>query len=345
MDRKITITNILIYFFELTGSLLMLCIIWHYYHDWKLVAAFLILFLLYQLGNYFILLYNRKKADRFVKHLAYDIDEMQNGNYEITYKDQTETIESFLEHKLQQLYESIKSQKEKTKAEKENLQEVISHISHQIKTPLTNISIVGETLNKGVSNSDEYLSLTDILNQQIKKLDFLIQSFVRMSLLETNIIQLKPESGHMSDTISKALTSIMLAAENKNIALYVECPDFITGYYDLKWSEEVFFNLLDNAVKYTDEHGKIEIIAEALTDYTKVQIKDNGKGIPVKNQSLIFKRFYREAEVHNTEGTGLGLYLSQKIMHMQGGSITVESAPKKGSNFILYFRKNGNDDN
>ncbi len=337
--------NLYIYLIEITLSSLTIYVLWSYYHDFKLILAFLICFVIYQLGNYFITFSNCKKINHFVMHLSEEIDEMQNGQFEINYTNQTETIESFLDYKLQQLYEAINSQKDKTRVEKENLQEVISHISHQIKTPITNISIIGETFDKGIDNPKEYQTLTNILNQQIKKLDFLIQAFVKTSLLETNIIQLKPQKGNVHDTIRKALASVMLAAEEKHIALYVNCPISIVGYYDLKWTEEVLFNLLDNAVKYTDCYGKIEIHAEPFNDYIKVQIKDNGKGIPVQNQSLIFKRFYREEEVHNTEGTGLGLYLAKKIMYLQNGSITVESIPQSGSNFTLYFQKNGNCDN
>lgn len=164
--------NLYIYLIEITLSSLTIYVLWSYYHDFKLILAFLICFVIYQLGNYFITFSNCKKINHFVMHLSEEIDEMQNGQFEINYTNQTETIESFLDYKLQQLYEAINSQKDKTRVEKENLQEVISHISHQIKTPITNISIIGETFDKGIDNPKEYQTLTNILNQQIKKAGF-----------------------------------------------------------------------------------------------------------------------------------------------------------------------------
>ncbi|MCM1499168.1 MAG: HAMP domain-containing histidine kinase [Clostridium sp.] len=339
MDRKIKIFFNLIYTVEILVSLIILYVLWNQFHSLTILICIFIITLLHQIGNYLYFKVNQRNMHYFARHITNEVDEMLNGNYIIKYEEQYDTIENFIDYKLQQLYNVIYYQKKNTVEEKDNLQQAISHISHQLHTPMASISIVGEMFSKGINSETEYQMLTNILNRQIKKIDFLIHSFIKISLLETNIIQLKPEIGYIYDTISAAISSIILFSAKKNIELYVNCPQTIVGFYDVKWTTEVIFNLLDNAVKYTDINGEIHLTVQSCIDYIKIEIKDTGKGISEANQPLIFKRFYREPEVHSIEGTGLGLYLSKKIMDMQNGSITVESVPHKGSTFILYLPK------
>lgn len=175
------------------------------------------------------------------------------------------------------------------------------------------------------------------LYKQAEKLDFLLQSMVKMSRLETGIIEIHKENESLYDTLGQAIGAIVPAAEKKGIQLYIECREEIKIFHDRKWTEEAIFNVLDNAVKYTDPGGKIKITAIKQEFFTKISIKDNGKGIAAKRQAQIFGRFYREPEVHNQESIGVGLYLTRKILTLQKGYIEVWSKEGKGADFRLFL--------
>ena len=107
--------------------------------------------------------------------------------------------------------------------------------------------------------------------------------------------------------------------------------------YDKKWTLEVICNILENAIKYTNDNGKIEINIEKLESFLKIDITDNGIGIESENINNIFKRFYREQKVHNIEGVGIGLYLSKTIIEQQNGYIKVKSKVNEGSTFSVFL--------
>ena len=119
--------------------------------------------------------------------------------------------------------------------------------------------------------------------------------------------------------------------------IYVDCAETLLLCHDRKWTEEAVFNLLDNAVKYTEPGGEISISAKEQEIYTKISIRDTGKGIEQSRQAEIFQRFYREPEVSQKEGIGIGLYLTRKIITVQNGYIEVHSEPGKGAEFQIYL--------
>ena len=127
------------------------------------------------------------------------------------------------------------------------------------------------------------------------------------------------------------------AAEKKEIAVSVDCPENLIISHDSKWTSEALFNLLDNAVKYTPPGGKISVSVVLWEMYVEVKVTDTGKGISESNQASIFRRFYREEEVHEQQGVGIGLYLAREIVTRQGGYIKVVSEPGHGSEFSIML--------
>ena len=134
-----------------------------------------------------------------------------------------------------------------------------------------------------------------------------------------------------------ALGGILLNAEQKKIAVTVDCPETVTAAHDRKWTTEALFNILDNAVKYTPEGGKIHVSVVCWEMYVKIDISDTGIGIPEQHQGTIFKRFYREDGVHDAPGIGIGLYLTREIITRQGGFIRVASEVGTGSTFSVFL--------
>lgn len=220
--------------------------------------------------------------------------------------------------------------------ERNKIKELISDISHQAKTPMTNIKYYLDLLETN-RHSERFYEYLPAMNNQIDKLNFLMQSMVMMSRLETQAIKIQKHLTLMSDTLAAAISQMVILAEKKKIAIEVECDEKLIVYHDKKWTIEALFNILDNAVKYTQSGGKIRITVSKQLLFTAISIQDNGKGIAKERQGTVFARFYREPEIHDDEGIGIGLYLARKIITLQDGYIALKSQPGCGSNFTVYL--------
>ena len=220
--------------------------------------------------------------------------------------------------------------------EKEIVKGLISDISHQTRTPIANMKLYMELLeDEKISQKGEEFLMK--IKEQMEKIDFLMQSMVKMSRLETGIIQMHKEDKNLYETIRHVVANLVPEAALKGIDLCVNCDENIVIRHDSKWTEEAIYNILDNALKYTEPGGEIHIETQRQELFYKISISDTGKGIAPERQAEIFTRFYREPEVHDKPGVGIGLYLARKIMEIQRGYIEVQSEIGKGASFRLYF--------
>ncbi len=273
----------------------------------------------------------------FTEQLEQCLDEMSSGKDIGHFSEYKDSLWEKIYEKLWDLERIWQRQNRKNGEEKQRIKELISDISHQTKTPLANIKMYLEILEREEGSQEKREEFLEKLKRQTEKLDFLLQSMVKMSRLETGIIEIHVREANLFTTLAGALAAIVPKAEQKQISLYVECPERLIVWHDRKWTEEAVFNLLDNAVKYTEPGGKIHVTASKQEFFTKISVKDTGKGIAVDRQAQIFGRFYREPEVHDVEGVGVGLYLARKILTMQKGYIEVVSENGKGADFQMYL--------
>lgn len=280
----------------------------------------------------------RKIVVNFSKNVGQAIDGIINGKDEIIFQDTKDTLLSKISSKLKHLNDTIGNQRTRYVAEKEQIQTLISDISHQIKTPLANISMYNETLIHRQLSDEMRSKFLNNMQWQISKLQWLIESLINMSRLETGIIELNVAEENINTTLAKALSGVYVKAEEKNIKVKVQCSKNIKLVHDRKWTTEALFNILDNAVKYTELGGEIEITVDKWELFTKIDIKDNGIGIAEDELHNIFKRFYRVAEVSDVEGVGIGLYLANEIVTKQGGYMKVASKKGEGSTFSVFLK-------
>lgn len=283
------------------------------------------------------ILFLRRKLVFFSDALCGELDSMMAGEIEPPQLVNEESIFYKINHRLSRLYEAMRESRLSIAKERADLQELISDISHQVKTPLANLKMVNSTLleqSVPIAKQIEFLTASE---GQLDKLDFLMQAMIKTSRLETGVIALEQKMQPIYETLAVALGGILLNAEQKNILIEVACDENLSVYHDRKWTSEALFNILDNAVKYTGSGGSICISVEAWEMYLKVDISDTGKGIAEKYQSQIFKRFYREKEVHDTPGIGIGLYLAREIITKQGGYIKVLSEIGQGTTFSVFL--------
>lgn len=286
----------------------------------------MLLFLAFCLMNFGSYLYFRSRFVALTSRICHCMEKIMKGKSarEIWNK---ETLTSKIAMELEKTERAVTFQISESKKEKKELQEMISEITHQIKTPLTNIKMYCEM---GQTNT-----FSDVMTRQLLKVEFLLDALVKASRLETEMINLQPSNSKIIDTLAIAVNNVLHKAQQKQIEITVECRPFIQVYHDMKWTAEAIENIVDNAVKYTPENGEIHISVHVGEMFTEIKVEDNGKGIEPAHINDIFKRFYREKSVSGTEGLGLGLYLARKIITLQKGYIYVHSAVGKGSRFLV----------
>ena len=280
-----------------------------------------------------------KEAEQFAGKVETALDAIVIGKEWESEEELEDSLWGRTGTQLEKAEQVFRKKEEESVCEKERVKGLISDISHQIKTPVANIKLYMELL-EGENVSRDVQEFLKKIKGQTEKIDFLMQSMVKMSRLETGILQIHKEEKDLYQTIGRAVSAVVAEAAAKEIGLYVDCDKPMQIWHDSKWTEEVIYNILDNAVKYTENGGKIQIHARRQELFLQLSISDTGKGIALERQAEIFTRFYREPEVHEKPGVGIGLYLARTIMELQKGYIEVKSEPGKGACFSLYFPVN-----
>ena len=319
-------------------SMMVICVVllWMTGERWVLIGGGLLMFC--ALAWMFLLTVAfSKRLSIFTRELCQAMDQMVSGNGEPVYAADSETLFARISYRLSRLYGIMQENRRKVDEERQELQMLVSDVSHQVKTPVSNLKMVTDTLLSKAVTEEERREFLQGIRNQTDKLEFLFQALVKTSRLETGAIRLEKKDAPLIDTLAMALSGIVYAAEKKNISVTVDCPDDLCLSHDSKWTAEAIFNLLDNAVKYTPAGGEIRISVEQWEMYVKLSVSDTGKGISESNQAAIFRRFYREEEVHEQQGVGIGLYLAREIVTRQGGYIKVVSEPGKGSEFSIML--------
>ncbi len=210
-----------------------------------------------------------------------------------------------------------------------NLSSLVADIAHQSKTPLSSILLYAE-LNSG----------TDTLRIQTEKLKFLIESLTKLAKCEGGLIaeNLSPKQNSVRDLIRTVVETHFSAADGKNIDLRCDVPEELTAVFDLRWTGEAVGNILDNAVKYSPADSTVRISACAYDLFVRIDVADEGSGIPEEDLCNLWKRFYRGKNAENHAGIGIGLYLTESILNTEGGRCSVKSSGE-GSTFSVFLPK------
>ena len=244
---------------------------------------------------------------------------------------------SLFYHQIKMISHKLDFEIGRADLEKEQIKQLISNISHQLKTPLANVMMYEELLGSNDLTKEQQSKFLHKLKMQTEKIDWLLESLFKMSKLEQNVIEFDVEKEGIKKTIRNAVSAVFEKAEEKNIDIHVMEFEDVVLLHNPKWTLEVFVNLLENAIKYTS-FGLIEISLEQLETYSIVHIKDNGIGISKEDIPHIFERFYRSKNAEQTEGSGIGLYLSKMILEKEKGYLTVKSDLGKGSIFSVFLQ-------
>lgn len=320
----------------LTAALLLL-IFFLLTKDVRVVICGIILTAAFYIWGMVFLHYFQKKLSLFTDGLCQTLDHMMDSTDRPQVDYEAETLLSRISHRLERLYNVMQKTRHTAEGEKEELQSLVSDISHQTKTPIANLKLINDTMLTRPLTEEKRKEFLQATGTQLDKLDFLIQGMVKTSRLETGVITLEKQDAVIGDTLVSAINGVLAPMEQKEIRLSVDCPSDLTISHDSRWTSEALFNILDNAVKYTSAGGSIQVRVRDWEMYLRIDVTDTGRGIPEHSQGTIFKRFYRDEAVHDIDGVGIGLYLAREIITMQGGYITVESKVGEGSTFSVFL--------
>ncbi|GGG03616.1 two-component sensor histidine kinase [Paenibacillus albidus] len=280
-----------------------------------------------------VILAYRSRIDRTLKSIENMIDTAIDGSFAQGVYD--ESVVSAVEAKLAQFLAICSVSSNHLLAEKNKISGLISDISHQTKTPIANILLYSELLGE-CELPQEGSTCVKALSAQAEKLHFLIHSLIKSSRLETGIITVSPKPESVQKLLDTALEQAMPKADSKGIKVVKEHTS-VHASFDLKWTAEAVYNILDNAIKYTESGGSMSLKVVPYDLFCRIDITDTGMGIAEQEQSQIFLRFYRSPDVAEQEGVGIGLFLAREIIAAEGGYIKVSSRPGVGSTFSVFL--------
>lgn len=279
----------------------------------------------------------RYQIERFADEVCETVDAAIAGRWPENFHPYEDSLTAKVQGKLIRYYDIMREDRLQSRRDKETLQSLVSDISHQVKTPVANLKLYTGILQHPEIPEEKRKLFLDTMDAQIGKLDFLMQSLIKMSRLETGTFTFNPVEARLDDTVAQAMNTVWAKAEQKNIELSVVCGAEIMVRHDPKWTAEAIGNILDNAVKYTPDGGRVSVEVRPWQFYTRIDISDTGIGIPEEHYNDVFRRFYRTEEVAAEEGVGLGLYLANGIVTRQKGYISVKSGPGEGTTFSVYL--------
>lgn len=295
----------------------------------KLIILFALISII---AAYTVILINHVRTKRTMDTLEKMIDAAADGEYSETKFDESRL--SALETKFSNYLSSSNTSSKNIMKEKEKIKTLISDISHQTKTPISNLILYSELIEEE-DLSEDMRSNVEAIKQQAEKLEFLIKSLVKLSRLENGILNLSPQKEEIQPMLRDIYEQYISKAMGKNLELNIE-KTTSKATFDRKWTTEALGNIVDNAIKYTNS-GKINIKVHEYEIFTRIDISDTGIGIAETEQAEVFSRFYRSQSVHNDEGVGIGLYLTREIISSEGGYIKLTSELGVGSTFSVYI--------
>ena len=277
--------------------------------------------------------YGRNKKKEIEVLLQRLDDALEGGEGAYAYD---ESMDSAIADRLNKLLRSSSMGKERAYQDRDRIKSLISDISHQIRTPLSNIMLYTGLLQEKKLDGQSRM-LADQIQGQAEKLDFFMKELIRSSYMETDMIVVSPRTAPVGELVDRACQAVEAEALKKGILIRQPETDRIICKFDMKWTLEAVRNILENALKYSPEGSEVEIEIAPNEAFTCISIQDEGIGIREEEQGLVFERFYRSRDVKKEPGMGIGLYLAREIISRQGGYIEARSEYAKGTCFCIYL--------
>jgi len=238
---------------------------------------------------------------------------------------------------IEQLAQSLQARNETEQKARTFLKDMISNISHQLKTPLAALNMYMEIIMDEPGNEEAVINFSRKSMQSLERMEQLIQSLLKMARLDTGNIVFEKIKCPVGELVEQAVNDLSERAGRENKKILMQGRPEAIWCCDWEWTKEAVGNLVKNALEYTEAGGVIRICWEEKPAAFYLTVEDNGCGIAQKDIFHIFKQFYRSSSSGNRQGVGLGLALAKAIVEGQGGSLSVESVLGEGSIFRIAF--------
>lgn len=287
---------------------------------------------------FIILIVFIKKIYGSIKGLSNYTNNILNNKYDLDIRSYDEGDISNLKNDLYKMTIKLKEQSELSTKDKMYLQDMLSNISHQLKTPLTGMYVINELLYEKNMSLEKERELLSKNKRELERIEWLIVSLLKVSRIDSGTLKFSHDKIRVIDIIDKAIEPLKISLELKSIKLNMDVDNDIYIYGDLEWCSEAILNIIKNAIEHTNKNGVIDIEVLDNPIYTLVSIKDNGCGISSDDLPHIFERFYKGK--HNKDSIGIGLNLSKTIINNMNGEILVNSTLGKETVFDIKFYKN-----
>ncbi|MBY3620728.1 HAMP domain-containing histidine kinase [Acinetobacter sp. CUI P1] len=283
------------------------------------------------------LLFTRWRYGEIEKLSGY-LRQISSGNYSLDVRDNQEGELSILKNDIYKVTLMLSEQSAELQEDKLKLTNAISDISHQLKTPLTSMTVMADLLSDPELHVEKRTEFTRKITVQLERIGWLVSSLLKFSKIDAGTIHFKKDQVQVSKLVRKSLEPMLIPMDIKEQRVLIDGEDSTTFAGDLNWTTEAIINILKNCVEHTPAGGEIQISFAENTLFTEIVIADNGKGIPKAEIPYIFKRFYKGKNA-SEDSVGIGLALAQSIITGQNGTIDVKSEVGKGTQFQIKFYK------
>ena len=266
------------------------------------------------------------------------LDSLSELERQEVFPENEDTLLSKLQSKTDKIVTTLRLQNERERAEHENIKGLVSDLSHQLKTPISNLKMYTEFLKNPhitIEERQQYLHILDLL---VERLIFLSESMIKVSRLESGLITLHCERQSINETILQAVKDIYASAKKADVMITYKEEISCDILHDRRWTAEACFNLLDNAVKYGKPGNEIVLAVRELGLTIEISVTDQNEPISGEERTRIFERFYRGQNAIEKEGVGIGLYLAREIIEKQGGCLSVHPVGQ-GNRFSIVLPK------
>lgn len=243
-----------------------------------------------------------------------------------------------LQSEIYKLVAILKEQYSGEHKRKKYLVDLLSDISHQIKTPMTAMTLMSDLMKTPDLSEEKRLDYISKIDSQIDRINWLIRNLLTLSQLEADMLPLKSEQINAEQLVKNATVSLETLADVRGVELNTEAKSEMLLACDKQWTTEALSNIIKNCIEHTPEGGNVDVQVTQNNLYTQIIIKDNGAGISKEHLPYIFKRFYK-APGSSNNSVGIGLSMSKQIIMRQGGTIDVKSELEKGTEFTIKLYK------
>ena len=287
----------------------------------------------------FLLIYfHDKKEKRELEEIINYLKELNRGNYDLKINLNSEGELSILKNEIFKTTVMLREMASREYKDKIALKNNLANISHQLKTPLTSISILLDNLcDEEVDKKTELEFLEDI-KRQVDNINYLVIVLLKLSKFDANVINFKKDKINVKKLILECLKNLDVIREIKNINIHVSGANDVEFIGDYKWESEAISNIIKNAIEHTLNDKNIYISFKDKSIYTEIIIEDEGLGMSEKEKNRIFERFYKGSST-NSNNFGIGLSLAKEIITKDNGKIIVKSEVNKGTKFIIRYYK------